>query len=98
MRPIVKLYSIVVAVFVVVAGPSAMADGRCIAYGDEETDFTWRLCPAGEKYERQYLYFGVWSNFYRVENDIGACRWSTAKSSWMCPGRIFRCNLEKCNA
>jgi hypothetical protein len=37
----------------------ATAAERCVAYGDENTDFTWRLCPGGEKYERQYLYFGV---------------------------------------
>ena len=43
----------------------AAAAERCVAYRDENTDFTWRLCPGGEKYERQYLYFGVWSNFHR---------------------------------
>jgi hypothetical protein len=30
---------------------AARAAGRCVAYGDESTDFTWHLCPAGEKYE-----------------------------------------------
>ena len=45
-------------------------DGRA-AYGDEKTDFYLATVPAGEKYERRYLYFGVWSNFYRVNSDSG---------------------------
>ena len=69
---------------------------RCVAYGDETTDFTWRLCPGGEKYERQYLYFGIWSNFRRVANDAGACRWSPARSSWICPDRTIRCDAKRC--
>jgi hypothetical protein len=71
------------------------ADG-CVAYGDTKTDFTWRLCPAGEKYERQYLYFGVWGNFYRVNSATGACNWSPAGSSWVCPDRTIRCNAARC--
>lgn len=74
----------------------AMAAERCVAYGDENTDFTWRLCPGGEKYERQYLYFGVWSSFHRVANDAGACRWSLARSSWICPDRTIRCDAKRC--
>ena len=53
----------VVALVVFVSGSSSKAADRCISYGDEKTDFTWRLCPAGEKYERRYLYFGAWSIF-----------------------------------
>src|SRR5262249_16895205 len=56
--------------------PVAKGADECVAYGDESAEFTWRLCPAGEKYERRYIYFGVWSNFYRVRSDAGACRWS----------------------
>jgi hypothetical protein len=74
----------------------ATAAERCVAYGDENTDFTWRLCPGGEKYERQYLYFGVWSNFRRVANDAGACRWSPARASWICPDRTIRCDAKRC--
>jgi hypothetical protein len=75
---------------------SAAASERCVAYGDENTDFTWRLCPGGEKYERQYLYFGVWSNFHRVANDAGACRWSPARLSWICPDRTIHCDAKRC--
>ncbi len=71
------------------------ADG-CVAYGDQKTDFTWRLCPAGAKFERQYYYFGVWSNFYPVSSDAGACTWSPARSSWTCPDRTIRCDARRC--
>jgi hypothetical protein len=71
------------------------ADG-CADYGDTKTDFTWRLCPAGEKYERQYQYFGVWSNFYRVNSYTGACNWSADRSSWVCPDRTIRCDAKRC--
>src|SRR5262245_2784296 len=74
------------------------AQDRCVAYGDERTDFTWRLCPAGEKYERQYLYFGLWSNFTRVKSYTGKCDWSAAKSSWICPDRTIRCTATRCGA
>src|SRR5438105_14374640 len=77
---------------------SANAADRCVAYGDEKTDFTWRLCPAGEKYERQYLYFGVWSKFYPVRSFTGACNWSVGKSSWVCPDRTIRCDAKGCSA
>ena len=73
------------------------ADG-CVGYGDDSTEFTWRLCPAGEKYERTYIYFGVWSRFYRVGGDAGACRWSTVNSTWICPDRSFRCDAKRCGA
>jgi hypothetical protein len=77
---------------------AAEAAGRCVAYGDESTDFTWRLCPEGEKYERQYLYFGFWSSFYRVNGDAGVCRWSPRQSSWQCPDRTIRCDANHCRA
>ena len=69
---------------------------RCVAYGDETTDFTWRLCPGGEKYERQYLYFGIWSNFRQVASDAGACSWSPARLNWICPDRTIRCDAKHC--
>ena len=84
------------AVWLAGAACGATAAERCVAYGDETTDFTWRLCPGGEKYERQYLYFGVWSNFHRVANDAGACRWSPARLSWVCPDRTIRCDAKRC--
>jgi hypothetical protein len=74
---------------------TTVGDG-CAAYGDETADFTWRLCPAGEKYERRYLYFGVWSKFYRVNSDSGKCSWSVTKSSWVCPDRTIRCDPKRC--
>jgi hypothetical protein len=74
----------------------AKAADRCIAYGDEKTEYTWRLCPAGEKFERRYYYFGIWSDFYTVRSDIGACRWTATTSSWRCPDRTVRCNAERC--
>jgi hypothetical protein len=70
-------------------------DGRA-AYGDEKTDFYLATVPAGEKYERRYLYFGVWSNFYRVNSDSGECSWSVAKSSWVCPDKTIRCGPKRC--
>jgi hypothetical protein len=93
------LRSAFVIAFALLAGVSALkaADG-CISYGDEKTDFTWRLCPAGEKYERQYLYFGFWSSFYRVPEDSGACRWWATKSTWVCPGRVIHCDARRCSA
>ena len=63
--------------------PIAEAADGCAVYGDEKTDFTWRLCPSGKKYERRYLYFGVWNKFYRVNGDSGACSWLATKSSWV---------------
>jgi hypothetical protein len=75
---------------------AAEAQDRCVAYGDANTDFTWRLCPAGEKYERQYRYFGVWSNFYSVKSYTGKCDWSAEKSSWQCPDRTIRCDSKRC--
>jgi hypothetical protein len=90
---------VLVAVCAGAAAPvSAQAADRCIAYGDVKTDFTWRLCPAGEKYERQYRYFGVWSDFYRVNSEIGACRWSASASSWVCPDRTIRCDARSCGS
>jgi hypothetical protein len=83
--------------FAVLSLPARAAD-RCVAYGDAKTDFTWRLCPAGEKYERQYLYFGVWSNFYSVKSFTGKCDWSAAKSSWLCPDRTIKCDGGRCGA
>jgi hypothetical protein len=93
-----KYYSALVLIWSAAAAfmPYAQAGERCLAYGDEKTDFTWRLCPAGEKYERQYLYFGIWSSFYSVPSDVGACVWSVGKSSWVCPDRTIRCNLNRC--
>jgi hypothetical protein len=76
----------------------ANAQDRCVAYGDPKTDFTWRLCPAGEKYERQYLYFGVWTNFYSVKSHTGKCDWVVAQSSWRCPDRTIRCDASRCGA
>jgi hypothetical protein len=88
---------LVAAIWLVAACASgATAAQRCVAYGDEKTDFTWRLCPGGEKYERQYLYFGVWSNFHRVGSDAGACSWSASRSSWVCPDRTIRCDTKHC--
>ena len=86
-----------VAIWAVAASISgaAAADG-CVAYGNPKTDFTWRLCPAGEKYERQYLYFGVWGQFYKVNSYTGACNWSANQSSWVCPDRTIRCNTARC--
>ena len=85
------------AIWLVAASATgATAAERCVAYGDEKTDFTWRLCPSGEKYERQYLYFGAWSNFHRVASDAGACRWSGARSNWVCPDRTIRCDAKRC--
>jgi hypothetical protein len=81
---------------VTVSASGGMAAERCVAYGDENTDFTWRLCPGGEKYERQYLYFGAWSNFHRVASDAGACSWSAARLSWICPDRRIRCDAKRC--
>jgi hypothetical protein len=69
---------------------------RCVAYGDESTDFTWRLCPAGEKYERQYLYFGVWGELHRVGSHVGACTWSASRAAWVCPDRTIRCDARRC--
>ena len=74
----------------------ASAAERCVAYGDDNTDFTWLLCPAGEKYERQYRYFGVWSKFYGVKSYTGACDWSAPKSSWVCPEKVIRCDAKRC--
>src|SRR5579864_4852085 len=73
---------LVVALVLVVGGDGSKAADRCSSYGDEKTDFTWRLCPAGEKYERRYLYFGAWSSFYRVPDNTGACQWWATKSTW----------------
>ncbi|MGO9546549.1 MAG: hypothetical protein ACLPPF_17355 [Rhodomicrobium sp.] len=85
------------AIFAIAASVScASAAGRCAAYGSEETDFTWRLCPGGEKYERRYLYYGFWSDFYRVSAGTGACDWLAAQSSWICPRRTIRCDADKC--
>jgi hypothetical protein len=74
----------------------AVAAGQCVDYGDEKTEFTWHLCPGGVKYERQYLYFGIWSSFYEVESGEGACSWSPRQSSWLCPERTVRCDAYKC--
>src|ERR1700704_2579754 len=77
-----------VAVWIASASVSgAKAADGCVAYGDSKTDFTWRLCPAGEKYERQYRYFGVWGSFYSVRSRTGKCDWSASKSSWVCPDK-----------
>jgi hypothetical protein len=82
------VFPALVAIWAVVAPVSdAKAADGCVAYGDAKTDFTWRLCPAGEKYERQYIYFGVWGNFYRVDSQTGACSWSADRSGWVCPDR-----------
>jgi hypothetical protein len=89
--------SALIALFAVATLASrAMAADGCVAYGNDKTDFTWRLCPAGEKYERQYLYFGVWSSFYSVKSFTGACNWSATKSSWICPDRTIRCDAKRC--
>jgi len=88
---------VLAVIWLVAASASgATAAERCVAYGDEKTDFTWRLCPGGEKYERQYLYFGAWSNFHRVTSDAGACRWSAARLSWVCPDRTIQCDGKRC--
>jgi hypothetical protein len=81
---------------VAASASGATAAERCAAYGDQKTDFTWRLCPGGEKYERQYLYFGAWSNFRRVASDAGACSWSAARLSWICPDRTIQCDAKRC--
>ncbi len=88
----------VLAALLVAAASASLANaaGRCAPYGDEDTDFTWRLCPAGEKFERRYLYFGVWSDFYRIAGDAGACEWSGARSSWVCPDKTIRCDSKSC--
>jgi hypothetical protein len=83
------------ALFAALPSFAAAAD-RCAAYGDEDTDFTWRLCPGGEKYERQYLYFGFWGKFYRVNPGTGACDWQAEQSAWACPGKTIRCNEKRC--
>ena len=91
------VFSVLVAIGAIAASISgARAADGCVAYGDTKTDFTWQLCPAGEKYERQYLYFGVWGNFYRVNSSTGACNWSAAGSGWVCPDRTIRCNATRC--
>ncbi len=75
---------------------AANAADLCVPYGDERGDYTWRLCPAGEKYERQYLYFGFWSDFYKVGGNTGACTWSAIKTRWVCPDRTIRCDGRRC--
>ncbi len=92
-----KNIAMLAALFVAAAFTSpANAAGRCAPYGDEDTDFTWRLCPAGEKFERRYLYFGFWSDFYRIAGDAGTCDWSWARSSWVCPDKTIRCDARRC--
>jgi hypothetical protein len=96
----VKVYPMLIAVCAIMlfaaVAPAARAANQCAAYGDAETDFTWLLCPAGEKYERQYLYFGFWSDYYKVKNDAGACNWSESRSSWVCPDKTIRCDARHC--
>ena len=75
---------------------AANAADPCVSYGDARGDFTWRLCPVGEKYERQYLYFGFWSEFYKVGSSTGACNWSAINASWVCPDRTIRCDRGRC--
>ena len=92
-----KLYPALAAFLALAAFPAgAQARGGCVAYGDEETDFTWRLCPHGEKYERRYLYYGAWTGYYRVGAGSGACDWSAARSSWICPDKTVRCDGRRC--
>jgi hypothetical protein len=95
MKIVVCSIVIATALMAIIQAPAHAADG-CVAYGDRNTDFTWRLCPAGGKYERQYLYFGAWSDFYPINSDAGACRWSVSDSSWRCPDRTIRCDARKC--
>ena len=76
--------------------PVFSAQNQCIAYGDETAEFTWRLCPNGEKYERQYLYYGFWSEFYPVESNAGECRWAAARSTWLCPDGEIYCDRAGC--
>ena len=71
--------SALVAIWGVASASNTKATDGCVAYGNEKTDFTWRLCPAGEKYERQYHYFGVWGKFYRVNSDAGTA-WTALPS------------------
>jgi hypothetical protein len=40
--------------------------------------------------------FGVWSKFYRVNRETGACSWSVTQSSWVCADRTIRCNARQC--
>jgi hypothetical protein len=84
------------ALAVAAHGTQAQTANGCISYGNQKTDFTWRLCPAGEKYERQYRYFGVWSDFYRVASDAGACNWVANRSGWVCPDRTIKCDTRRC--
>lgn len=86
-------------IFCTLGASMAMAgiDARCAPYGDEDTEYTWMLCPGGEKYERRYLYYGFWSEYYPVKSDAGACGWSAASSRWKCPDQTFRCNGNGCH-
>jgi len=90
------VYPALLAIWLLASAADAKAADGCVDYGNKKTDFTWRLCPAGEKYERQYLYFGVWGEFYRVNSDAGACNWSAGRSGWVCPDRVIRCDAQRC--
>ncbi|MCC6780068.1 MAG: hypothetical protein IT537_26115 [Hyphomicrobiales bacterium] len=88
--------ALVAFVTALACAPGASAADACASYGDERTDFTWLLCPDGKKYERQYRYFGVWSDFYPVPGNAGACTWSGARSAWICPDATIVCNGLRC--
>ena len=72
----------------------AQSNRGCVAYGDTDTDFTWLLCPNGQKYERQYQYFGMWSSYYTVPAATGKCLWQSPR--WTCRDAKFVCSAGSC--
>lgn len=96
MRTCITRTLAVLSIVVTFGAAHALDERGCVPYGDEEGSFTWRLCPGGVAHERQYGYWGIWSEFYRIQSWQAPCRWDDQDMTWGCRDSRFVCTPVVC--
>lgn len=74
----------------------ARAETGCVSFGDEAAQNTWLLCPKGVALEREYHYWGSWSDFYEIDTRYAPCMWNESLSAWQCSSLTIRCEEAQC--
>lgn len=69
---------------------------NCADYGNPDGQFTYKLCPDGSTYERQYTYWAIWSDYYSIQAANAPCLWNSDKRQWTCESTTIACTAAEC--
>ncbi len=74
------------------AKAETLVQSGCIVIGERKTDQNvWQLCPNGDVYEDEYLYWGYWNGYRKVLPTTAPCRWESGDSTWRCKRGTIQC-------